>query len=155
MGKINFGRLFLGGIAAGAVVLAGEALVAVVIPALIRSGVVPPTHLSPPSLASGLKYALAVLLVGGPASIWFYAAIRPRFGAGPKTALYAGLWSWLILGPYLQATQIAVGFPAVFSFGTWVLLDAMALPLIVVAMLTGAAIYKEDAVATAAATAGH
>lgn len=143
MGKINFGRLFLGGLAAGAVVLAGDALVAVAIPALIRSGVVPPPHLSPLSLASGLIYALAVLLVGGPAAVWFYAAIRPRFGAGPKTALYAGLWSWIILGPYLQATQSAVGFPAVFSFGTWVLLDAMALPLIVVAMLTGAAIYKE------------
>jgi hypothetical protein len=23
-------------------------------------------------------------------AVWLYAAIRPRFGAGPKTALYAG-----------------------------------------------------------------
>ncbi|HEV2489560.1 MAG TPA: hypothetical protein VGT03_07115 [Candidatus Acidoferrales bacterium] len=156
MSKINWGRLFLGGLAGGAVVLAGDALVAVAIPALIRSGIVPPPHLSPPTLASALTYVVAVLLVGGPAALWLYVAIRPRFGPGPKTAAYAGLWSWLILGPYLQATQSAIGFPAVFSLGTWVPLDVVALPLIVVAMLAGAAIYKEeDAGAATAAAAGR
>lgn len=27
-------------------------------------------------------------------AVWFYAAIRPRYGAGPKTALCAGLAVW-------------------------------------------------------------
>ncbi|HSE60477.1 MAG TPA: hypothetical protein VLA99_17380 [Nitrospiraceae bacterium] len=29
-------------------------------------------------------------------ALWLYAAIRPRFGAGPKTALYAGLGVWVL-----------------------------------------------------------
>ena len=27
---------------------------------------------------------------------WLYAAIRPRYGAGPKTALCAGLFVWFL-----------------------------------------------------------
>jgi len=35
-------------------------------------------------------------LVTGMAAIWVYAAIRPRFGAGVMTAIYAGLAVWVI-----------------------------------------------------------
>jgi len=35
-------------------------------------------------------------LVCGIALIWIYAAIRPRFGAGVMTAVYAGLAVWFI-----------------------------------------------------------
>jgi hypothetical protein len=39
----------------------------------------------------------AQALVAGVACSWLYAAIRPRFGAGPGTALRAGLWGWVML----------------------------------------------------------
>ena len=29
-------------------------------------------------------------------AVWLYAAIRPRYGPGPKTALYAGSFVWLL-----------------------------------------------------------
>jgi hypothetical protein len=35
-------------------------------------------------------------LLTGIAAIWLYAAIRPRFGAGAKTAIIAGLAVWFI-----------------------------------------------------------
>jgi len=35
-------------------------------------------------------------LVLGFALIWTYAAIRPRFGAGARTAVYAALLFWLL-----------------------------------------------------------
>jgi hypothetical protein len=44
----------------------------------------------------GLAYGLSAL--------WLYAAIRPRFGAGPKTALYAGLAVW-VLGSLLPSVN--------------------------------------------------
>lgn len=37
-----------------------------------------------------IDFALGILIV------WLYAAIRPRFGAGPATAIKAGLFTWLI-----------------------------------------------------------
>jgi hypothetical protein len=35
-------------------------------------------------------------LLTGIAAIWVYAAIRPRFGAGVKTAIIAGVAVWLL-----------------------------------------------------------
>ena len=32
----------------------------------------------------------------GIATVWLYAAIRPRFGPGPKTAIWAGLIVWAL-----------------------------------------------------------
>jgi len=32
----------------------------------------------------------------GIAAVWLYAAIRPRYGAGPKTAIRAGLVTWAV-----------------------------------------------------------
>ena len=32
----------------------------------------------------------------GVATVWLYAAIRPRFGPGPKTAICAGLVVWAL-----------------------------------------------------------
>jgi hypothetical protein len=32
----------------------------------------------------------------GIATVWLYAAIRPRFGPGPKTAIWAGLVVWAL-----------------------------------------------------------
>lgn len=37
-----------------------------------------------------LDFALGVLLV------WLYAAIRPRFGAGPATAVKAAVFTWIV-----------------------------------------------------------
>jgi hypothetical protein len=35
-------------------------------------------------------------LVAGVFLVWMYAAIRPRFGAGPGTAVKAGLAGWFL-----------------------------------------------------------
>ncbi len=34
--------------------------------------------------------------VGGNVAVWIYVGIRPRFGAGLKTAIYAGLAVWIV-----------------------------------------------------------
>ena len=70
-----------------------------------------------------------------------YAAIRPRFGAGPGTALYAGLGVWL-LGYFLPLLMwMPMGlFPA------YLVAIAMAVGLVEILLATeaGAWIYQEE-----------
>jgi hypothetical protein len=82
---------------------------------------------------------IMVDFVIGLAVVWNYAAIRPRFGPGPKTALVAAL------PLYIAATAVVYGFmsigmmpPDAFVKGTLTsLVSAM------LASLAGAYFYKE------------
>ena len=90
MDKINWQRVILGGLLAGVIINVVEWVVnglifagdwASVMKDLNRSGTFSP------------KQIVALNLWGfltGIAMIWLYAAIRPRYGAGPKTAACAG-----------------------------------------------------------------
>ena len=97
MGKINWSRVFLGGLLAGVVMLALGALGSYLPPrrdflaALEALG-------HPLQLTLGLAVAWIFVTFGsGTVAVWLYAAIRPRFGPGPKTAAIAGCTVWLIL----------------------------------------------------------
>ena len=81
--------------------------------------------------------ALALGFLG----VWLYAAIRPRYGAGPKTALRVAFFLWLTFWTLAALQNVALGtvphnLVAVGMFG--------GLVGVIVAMLAGAAIYKED-----------
>src|ERR1035438_4080572 len=95
MGKLNMGRLILGGIVAG--------IVADVL------GYVVDGILLAPRWADGMKalgrtefaanqwiWFNLLGIAGGIFLLWLYAAIRPAYGAGPKTAICAGLAVWFI-----------------------------------------------------------
>ena len=77
----------------------------------------------------------------GIAAVWLYAAIRPRYGAEPKTAIRAGLVTWAVavflanLGNY-PLGLFPTGLPAISSI--------LALVEIVVATLVGAWLYKKE-----------
>jgi hypothetical protein len=52
-----------------------------------------------PAMANSTVALYVVLdFVVGILGLWLYAAIRPRFGPGPRTAVIAGLVLWLTLG---------------------------------------------------------
>lgn len=53
----------------------------------VRLGLDPATMMTPAAIAGWV----AQEIVFGLLVVWLYAAIRPRFGPGPKTAIYAGL----------------------------------------------------------------
>jgi len=44
--------------------------------------------------AQGMLH-LATRFLLGLGVVWLYAAIRPRFGAGPRTAMLAGVFMWI------------------------------------------------------------
>jgi hypothetical protein len=144
MGKINFGRVFLGGIAAGGFSLAVQYLAIFIGFSRQMREVTGVAHYS---AADQLTVAAVELFVGGPLAIWLYAAIRPRFGAGPRTAVIAALWLWIVLGPYLQTVITTMGFVKPLPLSFLIAMDAMALPEIVIAVLIGAWLYKEESAA--------
>lgn len=137
MGKINLGRVFLCGILTGGVLYLLQLLVFLFV-------------------LRGSDFAAAVEAAGRPRfpalpfilrlgvgiwTIWLYAAIRPRYGPGPKTATVAGFALWVIailvdliwvssrLTPIPQGTMLAPAF--------------LSLPIVVVAAVVGAWPYKE------------
>jgi hypothetical protein len=78
-------------------------------------------------------FVLAFLLV------WTYAAIRPRFGPGPKTASYAGLLFWAVLGTFWASISAMGLFPwALYPAGA-----AASLVNMLASANVGAALYKE------------
>ncbi len=93
MNGINTGRLILGGLAAGLVINIVETLMNVVVLADSMRHLLAERNLPP--MGGGamggyvvLAFALGLLIV------WTYAAIRTRYGPGPRTALRAGLAVW-------------------------------------------------------------
>ena len=99
MNKINLSRAILGGLVAGVVLNIGEFLLNdMVLGAQMREFF---ARLRLPE-PGGSFLAVAVLLtfVLGIVIVWIYAAIRPRLGPGPKTAICAGLLAWFCVYLY-------------------------------------------------------
>lgn len=64
------------------------------------------------------SYWIVFGIVMGTAMVWIYAAIRPRFGSGVKTAVYAGLAAWFLYGclggPLLGLTGLSSSISGLF-----------------------------------------
>lgn len=84
---------------------------------------------------------LASRFVVGVALIWLYAALRPRFGPGPRTAVIAGLVAWVFLYAVVSASLLTwqIFSPRALLLTTlWGLVEA---PL---STLAGAWLYREE-----------
>lgn len=104
MSKINWKRVALGGLVAGLIIDIVEGILeGVILGPEWRQAMQALGH---PLRETGTNVTLHVLLgLGyGLTALWLYAAIRPRFGAGPKTALYAGIAVW-VLGSLLPSVN--------------------------------------------------
>jgi hypothetical protein len=100
MGKINWARVFLGGVLAGVIINVFEIAWSGFV--LAKQWHAAMSALGHP-LPSAAIWIFALEALGmGIAAVWLYAAIRPRFGAGLKTAVAAGL---ALLGHGLRATR--------------------------------------------------
>jgi hypothetical protein len=142
MGKINIGRVILGGIVAGIVADALGYFVDDVMLATRWSGEL--SLLGHVEFSSDQLILFNILgLIGGIATIWLYAAIRPRFGAGALTAIYAGVASWFIgvLLPNLSFMWAA----GLFSKHLTLYTTAGAFFEVVLGAIAGAALYQESA----------
>ena len=137
MGKINWGRVFLCGIVTGGVLYL--LTLAVFVFAL------PETELGRAVEATGrprfgaLHFILHLAI--GIWAMWLYAAIRPRYGPGPKTAAVAGLALWVIAA-LVDAVWVSVGAMP-FPLRALLVPLAVSLPIGIVAAVVGAWPYQE------------
>lgn len=139
MGKINMGRVIVGGLLAGLVINLGEFVLNGYIlekdwESAMRSLGKEPIGMQ----AVAVFLALGFLL--GITAVWIYAAVRPRLGAGPKTAICIGLIVWVLTSLFTTLGQLPTGiFPTRLLIIplVWGLVE---LPLGTVA---GAWLYKE------------
>jgi hypothetical protein len=139
MSKINLGRVLLGGLVAGLVISIGNFLINRVVLRDAMNTEFARLHVPEPGSDFIVK-AVVLTFILGIAIVYLYAAIRPRFGAGAKTAICAGLMAWFFAILYAGGILgMAFGMP----------LDLIAkrivLGLIVYAIgaIAGAWLYKE------------
>ena len=146
MASINVGRVVAGGLVAGVVGNAIDFVTNTYILAGDWAAFAPTRNLDPAALQSGPVAATWIMVdfIYGILLVWAYAAMRPRFGPGPKTAIAAGLVV------YLAPTIVLFGFSqmglmtqAMFWKGS-----VCALVSTLAASIAGAAVYKEGVPAT-------
>ena len=148
MRQINWNRVLLGGLVAGLIIDVVQWLLnGVFLGSDWRQAMQSLGKPLAETPARGLFYILLGVAYGIMA-IWLYASIRPRYGAGPITALYAGLGVWL-LGDFLPAlTWMPRGL-----FPRHLVAVAMLVGLagILLATVAGAWLYQEPGLGTATA----
>jgi hypothetical protein len=142
MGKINVGRVILGGIVAGIVSdILGYLVDGLWLAPRWADGMKALGH---PNLSSNAVVWINVLgIITGIVTIWIYAAIRPRFGAGVKTAVWAGLAVWVVGALVPNALFMCIA--GLFSHHLTMYTTLGAIVEIVVGAIAGAALYTESA----------
>ncbi len=139
MGKINWGRVVLGGLLAGLVLNVLDFLV---------NGVWLGTEWNAAMQALGkgrmdaalIKWFVISDFLLGIFMVWLYAAIRPRYGAGARTAVYAGVATWLVIAFLHAMAEAPMGL---FPQRLYVVTTLVSLVCVPLAAVAGAWQYKE------------
>jgi len=90
---------------------------------------------------SAIATQVVISFIIGMLLVWLYAAIRPRFGPGPKTAVYAALVVW-VCGFVFHIDLLLTGLA---TTTTYAMASVVALVQLLVSAWVGAMLYKEDA----------
>lgn len=138
MGKINFRRVLAGGLVAGAIMIAGELIVHGGLLGDRWVAALEPLNIEISPLA-GFTWSLGAFMAGIVA-LWIYAAIRPRFGAGPTTALKAATAIWVVV--YLYPCIGMMGTPP-FPRGLIAIAAVWGFVEVTLAVMVGAWLYRE------------
>jgi hypothetical protein len=138
LGKINWGRVIGGGLVAGLVGNVLQALNGFLMKAqseeMMKS--IHKETVEPKALVAHLVWSFIL----GIAAIWLYAAIRPRYGPGPATAMRAGFAVWVFAHATFAIGTVTLG---IFPARLMAIVAAVALVERIVSTLAGAAIYRE------------
>ena len=139
MGRINLGRVVIGGLLAGIIINIGE---------FILNGVLLAEQMNcrdgrAQQAADQPEHDHVVRLFGfglGCMLVWTYAAIRPRFGAGVKTAICASTLVWGLAYLYPNLFMVIIDIFPTRHDGHG---DGLGLVEFIVAGIAGAWAYTE------------
>ena len=140
MGKINWGRVILGGIVAGIVINLSEWVLNEFV--MKQKWEAAMTALGKTQVMTTNNIIVWNIwgFLAGIGAVWLYAAIRPRYGPGAGTAVKAGVAVWFFAHLLAAIVMMNLGFlPR----------DMMMIPLVwtlvetILATVAGAWVYKE------------
>lgn len=140
---INTQKVFVGGLVAGVVLNIVDYLGNGVV---LADRMKADTEAFKPGLSEmmmeGSAIAMYVIsdLIIGLLLVWTYAAMRPRFGPGPRTAVHAALLFWIV------SAIVAAGYlhMGAMSTATWWMYACFWLVGLIVAAIVGGKLYTEE-----------
>ena len=141
MAKINWGRLVVGSLVAAVIMFFTDGFIHERIVNSDWLAVYEGLRAAEPE-AHGINIAYFALfeLGRGFIAMLFYATMCTHFGAGPKTAVLAGILGWIAFSLTGPAQFIPLGF---FSTALWLKVGAIHLITSILATIAGAALYKD------------
>ena len=139
MASMNVGRVVAGGLLAGLIINISEFVLNQPILGEKWKEAMEAMNLQEPGGAA-IGFFIVTCFVLGFLTVWMYAAMRPRLGAGPKSAMIAGLFVWLL---YYGLVNVAIGLMGVFSFDLLGIVLGWSIVEMSIASVIGCAIYKE------------
>ena len=139
---MNVKRMLLGGLLAGIWVNVSEAILNAGILMDDYKAMMADTGLIEADWAM-VGYVVSALLTGFVVA-WIYVAIRPRFGPGPATAVYAGLAVWVV--GYAIPTVWFAAMGMTLSAGLTAMAVVWGLVELVIAGMIAGWVYQEEGV---------
>jgi hypothetical protein len=140
MAKVNFARVILGGLLAGVIINISEGILHNVVLKAHHEEVMRSLGKTMPTGGSVLVVWLLYGFAWGIVGVWLYAAIRPRYGPGPATAVRAAVTAWFFCCLLAAVAMWNLGiFPVSGLELVWNLVQD------IVAVVAGAWLYKEAA----------
>lgn len=139
MAEMRMGRVIVGGLVAGLIVNIGETILNVPLAGEEMAQALQARNL-PPVGGGAIGYFVIMCFVLGVLMVWTYAAVRPRLGPGPKTAVIVAVLVWFMTLVWSGGSQVAMGIMplSLTLFGlVWGLGE------LVIASLVGAKLYRE------------
>ena len=139
---MNTKRILAGGLLAGLVLNIGEMILNMPVigeefeAAMQKIG-------APPMAGSTIALFVVMCFLLGILSVWLYAAVRPRFGAGPATAIKVGIVVWLLAVVWPNVGLMAMGILPTRLLVIAMVWEAVEIPL---AVLAGAWLYHEESI---------
>jgi hypothetical protein len=136
---IQMGRVIAGGLVAGLIVNIGETILNVPLAGAAMEQALQARNL-PPVGGGAIAYFVVMCFLLGILIVWTYAAVRPRLGPGPKTAVIVALLAWFMTLVWSGGSQVAMG---VMPLRLTLLGLAWGLGEFVIASVAGARLYRE------------
>ena len=140
---INTKKVLLGGLAAGVVL---NVIDFIAYAHLLKDRMNSEMNAFKPGLADVMMQGNAVIIniildfILGITLVWTYAAIRPRFGPGARTAVNAALLFWVLSGIFYYGF-LGMG---IMSTGLWWTFAFVGLVNLLIASWVGAWLYSEE-----------
>jgi hypothetical protein len=146
MTGINLARVLVGGVVAGLVINIGEFILNMLVLGAEMEAMVARLNL-PPIGGQQIAVFTALMFALGIGTVWLYAAVRPRFGAGLGTALCVGAAVWFFAYLYPTVASVTMGMiPA----GTATIALVWGLVEVLAGAAVGAWLYQEQPFGTPA-----